>query len=67
MPSGSKNTIALPKLESRGATQSLVMKDIDREMSSLELSSKVRDLEVLMIDFKANIERRIQKTIEDNP
>lgn len=43
------------------------MKDIDREMSSLELSSKVRDLEVLMIDFKANIERRIQKTIEDNP
>lgn len=43
------------------------MKDIDREMSSLELSSKVRDLEMLMIDFKANIERRIQKTIEDNP
>ncbi|CAD8070275.1 unnamed protein product [Paramecium primaurelia] len=67
LPSGSKNAIALPRLDSRAATQSLVMKDVDREMNQLELSSKVRDLEILMIDFKANIERRIQKTIEDNP
>ncbi|CAK94932.1 unnamed protein product (macronuclear) [Paramecium tetraurelia] len=67
LPSGSKNAIALPRLDSRAATQSLVMKDVDKEMNQLELSSKVRDLEILMIDFKANIERRIQKTIEDNP
>ncbi|CAD8090258.1 unnamed protein product [Paramecium sonneborni] len=67
LPSGQKNTIALPRLDSRTATQSLIMKDVDKEMNQLELSSKVRDLEIMMIDFKANIERRIQKTIEDNP
>lgn len=43
------------------------MKEVDKEIVQLELNSRVRDLEILMIDFKANIERRIQKTIEENP
>ncbi|CAD8103369.1 unnamed protein product [Paramecium sonneborni] len=67
LPSGQKNAITLPRLDSRATIQQLGIKDVDKEMNQLELSSKVRDLEIMMIDFKANIERRIQKTVEDNP
>ncbi|CAD8081620.1 unnamed protein product [Paramecium primaurelia] len=66
LPSGTKNTMTLPRLDSRVGIQT-GLKDVDKEMNQLELNSKVRDLEIMMIDFKANIERRIQKTIEDNP
>lgn len=62
MPSG--KVVALPRLN-EGTTN--LAKEVDREIGSLELSGKVRDLEVMMIDFKANVERRIQKQLEDNP
>lgn len=41
--------------------------DVDREINQMELNSRVRDLETTIIDFKANIERRITRTIEENP
>ena len=40
---------------------------MDKEIVQLELNSRIRDLETMMIDFKANIERRIQQSLEDNP
>jgi hypothetical protein len=33
----------------------------------MEVSARLRDLETMMIDFKASIERRIQQSLEENP
>ena len=50
--------MTLPRLQSQA---------MDKEIVQLELNSRIRDLETMMIDFKANIERRIQQSLEDNP
>ncbi|KAM3143632.1 hypothetical protein pb186bvf_004394 [Paramecium bursaria] len=56
--------VQLPKIT---PSEQSVTEYVDKEISQLEMNSRVRDLEIMMIDFKANMERRMTKTVEDNP
>jgi hypothetical protein len=42
-------------------------REIDKEVMSLDVHNRIRDLETKFLDFKGNMERRIIQMIEENP
>ena len=42
-------------------------REIDKEVISLDVHNRIRDLETKFLDFKGNMERRIIQMIEENP
>ncbi len=42
-------------------------REIDKEVISLDVHNRIRDLETKLLDFKGNMERRIIQMIEENP
>ncbi|EAR91638.1 hypothetical protein TTHERM_00393070 (macronuclear) [Tetrahymena thermophila SB210] len=64
---GSRENIGSKTLIPIRSQNDLLSREVDKEINNMNLQSRIRDLESMLIDFKGNIERRIQKIQDDIP